>query len=63
MIPLAQNPLAQNQICYVCYSFSIGPKSDLLCVLRINWRLPLLCQKCAIWSQACWRLLYDLSGK
>jgi len=38
-------------------------KSELLRVLRIKQRLPLLCQICTVSSQACCRLHNDLSDR
>ena len=38
-------------------------KSELLRVLRIKYKLPLLCQKCTISGQACCRLHNNLSDK
>jgi len=51
----------------VPWTFPLGHvpawKSDLLRVLHIKWRLPLLCQKYTISSQVCCRLHNDLSDK
>ena len=55
------------RIAFVPWTFRLGYvpawRSGLLRVLRIKWRLPLLCQKYTISSQACYRLHNDLSDK